>query len=268
MLKLDEIQNKKQLSVSPILDEYITIDKAGDNEFIAHKQRETYISILSHDMKIPLLAQIRALKLLQEENLGNINQQQKEIINLTLDSCHFMYDLLSTMLSSYRYENREMVLIKEKIRLPKLIEKCFNNISEDLRNKNINIRMKIRDEDAIIYGDKIQIKKAFDNLLDYCLSIAMKNSEIICDINTFDNTAYIYIEFIGFCKTQTPMKEMFKMYTTHSDKMGKVGSTLDLYLAKQIIEAHNGKIKAECKSSTYNSYTIEIPCIKDCKVSA
>ena len=61
---------------------------------------------------------------------------------------------------------------------------------------------------------------------------------------------------------------MFRMYTTSAEKMDKVGSSLSLYLAKQIINAHNGKINVESKKSNYNNYSIEIPCINECKLSA
>ena len=50
--------------------------------------------------------------------------------------------------------------------------------------------------------------------------------------------------------------------------MGKVGCGLGLYLAKQIINAHNGIIYAESKESNYNIYNIELPCINECKISA
>lgn len=53
------------------------------------KQRETYIAILNHDLKIPTLAQIRALELLSSENLGTLNKRQQELLDLTLDSCRY-----------------------------------------------------------------------------------------------------------------------------------------------------------------------------------
>ena len=76
----------------PILDKrkdvkgFIVFGRNIDAERDAQKQRETYISTLSHDLKIPTLAQIRALELIVNEKMGKINDGQREILNLTLDS--------------------------------------------------------------------------------------------------------------------------------------------------------------------------------------
>lgn len=50
--------------------------------------------------------------------------------------------------------------------------------------------------------------------------------------------------------------------------MDKVGSSLNLYLAKQIINAHHGVINVESQKSNYNSYNIELPYINECKFSS
>ena len=44
------------------------------------QEREKYISILNHDIKTPLLAQIQSLELLHDEKFGEISPEQKEIV--------------------------------------------------------------------------------------------------------------------------------------------------------------------------------------------
>ena len=49
------------------------------------KEKATYITILSHDLKIPTIAQIRALELLINGQFGELTKEQKEIISLILE---------------------------------------------------------------------------------------------------------------------------------------------------------------------------------------
>ena len=63
------------------------------------------------------------------------------------------------------------------------------------------------------------------------------------------------------------LQNMFNMYSTPSEKMDKVGSGLGLYLAKQIIEAHNGEINVENNEKNFSAYNIKLPCINECKFS-
>lgn len=247
-----------------IFGRYIDIEKA------AQKQRETYISTLSHDLKIPTLAQIRALELLLDGNLGKINKMQNEVLNLTLDSCRYMYDMLSTLLSTYKYENKDICLTYEKIQVMKLMDECFHKYVKSMHHKNIHIKVKAKEKFFTVYADKSQIKKAFENLIDHCVSSAYENTEIVCDIKKTANGKNVFLS-LGFESPYISSEDignLFKRYSTAAEKMGKVGCGLGLYLAKQIINAHNGIIYAESKESNYNIYNIELPCINECKISA
>lgn len=249
---------------------FVIFGRNIDIEKAAQKQRETYISTLSHDLKIPTLAQIRALELLVDGNLGKVNKMQKEVLNLTLDSCRYMYDMLSTLLSTYKYENKDISLTYEKIQVMKLMDECFHKYVKSMHHKNIHIKVKAKEKFFTVYADKNQIKRAFENLIDHCISSAYENTEIICDIKKTGNGKNVFLS-LGFESpfiSSEQIENLFKRYSTPSEKMGKVGSGLGLYLAKQIINAHNGVIYAESKESNYNIYNIELPCINECKISA
>lgn len=260
----------------PILDKkdnvngFVVFGRNIDEERAAQKQRETYISTLSHDLKIPTLAQIRALELIVNEKLGKINDGQREILNLTLDSCHCMYDMLSTILSTYKYENNDITLNYEKIHMLKLIDDCFVKSYRDMRHKNIQIKVLAKDKFVSLYADRIQMRKAFENLINHCVSNAYENTEIVCEISKHNdkNNIFVSLGFESPYVSSESIQNMFKMYTTSAEKMDKVGSSLNLYLAKQIITAHNGKINVESKQSNYNNYNIELPCINECKIPA
>lgn len=260
----------------PILDKKDNVDslvvfgRSINTERAAQKQRETYISTLSHDLKIPTLAQIRALELLVNEKMGKINDQQRELLNLTLDSCYCMYDMLSTLLTTYKFENNDIVLNYEKIQMLKVLDESFSKYLREIKHKNIKIKLSAKDKFVSLYADKIQMKKAFENLINYCISSAYENTEINCEIskNAIENSINISLSFESPYKTPENIKNMFCKYTTSAEKMDKVGSSLNLYLAKQIINAHHGIINVESQKSNYNSYNIELPYINECKFSS
>lgn len=228
-------------------------------------QRKAYISTINHDLKIPVLAQIRALELLSKENTGKLNENQKEIVNLTLNSCKFMYEMLSTILSTYKYENKEMHMNFENISMDKLLDGLMSDCSKLKHGKNLDVKMSSNDGYFVIKADRIQIKKAFEKLIEHCIYVSDENSEIICSINDIGNRKLcVTLNFRSNYITENDLKEMFETYI--ANKMERVGSSLGLYLAKQIIEAHRGRISIKCENGF--NYIIELPCIKECKVPA
>ena len=70
------------------------------------EEKSTYITILSHDLKIPTIAQIRALELLLNGNYGSLNNEQKEILLLILDSCKHLYKVILTLVVTCNLEEK------------------------------------------------------------------------------------------------------------------------------------------------------------------
>ena len=229
-----------------------------DYKIKAYKQRETFISTINHDLKIPALAQIRAMELLLSENLGILNQNQKEIVSLTLESCRAMYSMLSAILSSYKYENKDIILDLEDIDITKIISDCINANFSILQSKNINCKIFSDNKNLNVIADRIQIKKALINLINYCLSKTVNNSKFLCKTEKFNKNIVISLIFKNPFTDVEKMENMFNMYTTSAEKLDKVGTGLRLYLAKQIITAHKGTVSFD-KTKSKNICSIVLP---------
>lgn len=69
------------------------------------KQQATFITDLSHDLKIPTIAQIRALELLLKGEFGKLTTEQEEMIQLILESCKCLYKTELLLFSICNLEN-------------------------------------------------------------------------------------------------------------------------------------------------------------------
>jgi signal transduction histidine kinase len=227
-------------------------------EKIAFLQRETFISTISHDLKIPILAQIRALELLIDGKMGKLNSCQEEIVNLTLNSCRSMYGMLSEIVSAYKYENKDVVLVFEHINVIKFIEKYFSVLNETVKSKNIKIFIKNESYYPIIKADKFQFEKAFGYLVNFCLSNAVSDSTLNCLVWDSEDNIHITLSFENPYFSQEKLETIFGNLS--QNRMDKVGSNLGVHLAKQIVSAHNGSIFS-CNKKEWNEYTINLPLI-------
>lgn len=211
------------------------------------KQRETFIATLSHDLQTPTIAQIRSLELLLNGNLGELTDEQQDMINLILESCRYMYDMVSTVLSTYKYENGEIYLDKKNFDIEALCGECCKNIQNVMKEKKITLKIynsKLRTN--LIKADKIQIERAITNILKSSLSYAYKNSEISIFLENNDGGDFIFkVKNVSPYIDAGLIEDLFRKYTTHASKFNKVGDGLALYLARQIVETHGGEIIAK-----------------------
>ena len=102
-------------------------DKAEEND-VLQKQRETFIASLSHDLKNPTIAQIRAIELILKGKFGRVLPEQREIMEMLLDSCKYMNAMLCSVLTTYRNERGTINLKSEKVSISDLASECTDEM--------------------------------------------------------------------------------------------------------------------------------------------
>lgn len=234
-------------------------------EKTAAEQRETYVATLTHDLKTPTIAQIKALDLLLNNHMGPLNKEQREMLLLTKDSCNFMYEMLSTLLSTYKYENGDYVLNYEKCNIVALVEETVYELESMLKEKNVTILVRKDGETFDTECDRMQIKRVITNILGNAISYAYHNTQIDIDIKQNKNDIKVETKNKSSYINSETMNNLFKKYVSHAAKFNKVGVGLGLYLSKQIIDTHKGDIYAKSFEDNHNIFGFILPLTREVK---
>lgn len=223
------------------------------------KQKETFIATLTHDLKTPIRAEIRSLEMLLQDKFGAITDTQREIIQETLNSSQFMFKMVDTLLTGYKYDNGKIQLHKENININELLKTSINEIMPLIEEKKQTLNLNINDEQMFISADAMEIKRLISNLLSNANNYTQEGGNI--DVVTLCNKdkVQVSIQDNGRGITQEQKKTLFEKYTSHSKKFRQVGTGLGLYISKHIAEAHGGKIYVESQDGLGSTFTFEIP---------
>ena len=221
-------------------------------------QRDNYIATLSHDLKTPTIAQIRSLELMLNGHTGEFSSEQQELLRLMLDSSNYMYSMLNTLVTTYKYENGEIILNYENFNILHIIEESMHNLARQIITAGLTIKIQSEIENPIVHADKLQVKRAIENLLSNAINFSFNNTEIIISVKEIaeHNIPKLCIKFIyqSPYMNKESLSNIFKKYVTHKDKFNRVGAGLGLYLSKQIIEAHKGNIFITSTKENINTF--------------
>lgn len=237
----------------------ISFAKNIESEKRINDQRETYIATLSHDLKTPTLAQIRSLELLLSGQFGDFNEAQSEMLALTLDSCKYMYEMLYTLLASYKFENGEVVLNYTNFDLMPVVHSSLEALSKKIHEKSLKIDITPSVADLKISGDKTELSRVVSifikNGITYApvgskVEISMRKKHHSFEFKVKNSSKYIHPE---------RMELLFSKYSTSEQKFDKVGVEIGMYLTKKIIEAHGGRVIAESSIMNSNTFGFNIP---------
>lgn len=235
-----------------------TFGRSIEQEKRISEQRETYIATLSHDLKTPTIAQVRALELMLSGQFGEFNQEQKDMLKLTLDSCNYMYDMVYTLLSTYKFENGDISLNFSSFNFTKVVKESIKELM-NLAEENY-ITIEFGDfQPVVITADRIEMKRVVVNLLSNAINYAFQNSRIYISCLKVGNNIEFSVKNSSPYIEPSVMNGLFRKYVTHSDKFNKVGVGLGLYLSKKIVEAHGGKIITKSFKNQSNIFGFSIP---------
>lgn len=230
-----------------------------DKEKHLQTQRETFVASIGHDLKNPTLAQIRGLELLLKGTFGDFSNEQKEMLEMILDSCRYMNGMLSSLLSTYRNYGGAIKLDFKEFSFNELLKECVSEMIYVAKEKGVNIILKEDDDFCVVCADKVQIKRVLMNLLSNGIKYAFKDTDL--DLYTKFDSQNLTFHF----ENKSPyipkdkQKTLFDRYVSYAGVHKELGNGLGLYASKKIIEGHNGNIFAKSFKDDRNIFGFNIP---------
>lgn len=255
---------------------YRYLEKPWDNEdlllciknglershFIAQQEinilREDFIATLTHDLRTPLLAAIQTLKFFTDGTLGDLSEKQHTFLETMIQSNQDMLGLVNALLEVYKYESGQLVLCKDNFIFKDLIEQCAREVQSLLTQKKLKLIINEISNERI-YGDKQELKRVISNFLGNAIKHTHQNGEIkiLVDFNSDDTI--ISIEDTGIGIPENDIPKLFKRFSQGTGKKRSTSTGLGLYLSRQIVEAHGGKIWLESKVNVGSKFKFSIP---------
>ncbi len=225
----------------------------------AEKQKQFFTEILAHDLKTPTLAQLRGLELIQNEVVGNISDEQKELVEQIKDSCKYVLDMISQVLRIYNMENGAQRIVYEKVNMEELLLESFADVDYAAKEKNVEFVYLASGIDTILEAEKNDIKIVIMNLLLNAVVYSNCGEKIFIKFEKFSD--YLRFEIItkGIILSEKECKNMFNTAFSAAPKYSIIGHGISLYLCKIIADCYKGKIYAETDGEIYNKFTLELP---------
>ena len=228
-----------------------------DEDDLLQKQRETFVASLSHDLKNPTIAQIRALELILKGQFGKIEPAQREIMEMLLDSCKYMNAMLCSVLTTYRNERGTINLKSEHVSVADLASECADEMIYLANDKGINIILNNSADREYVWGDMVQLRRVVMNLLSNSIKYAYPDTELKVNVYNENNMTCFLFENKSPYITPEKRKKIFARYISYSKTHSGIG--LGLYTSKKIVEAHGGMIFVNSFEEERNIFGFKIP---------
>lgn len=223
------------------------------------QDKEAILAMVSHDLKNPVCSGILALKLLQDTKLSPLNTYQTELLENLMYGLKYMKNLIENVLDRYKLENKVYHIHKVPVDFIMFLNTTIDEFKYLLSYKKQTIKINSNLKNPNIEIDILELTRAINNLLSNSVKYSPANSEIIVNLFEENNNICMSIENEG-CnfRLKNPNKIFDKFVSTCNDSKS-LASGLGLYIVKEIITAHGGKIFVECEPEKFTRFTFSLP---------
>lgn len=224
------------------------------------QQREDFVATLTHDLKTPVSATNRAVKLILDGDFGEINSEQKEILETVLQSNVTLYGLVQTLLDVYRFDSGMKEMQMRACNLAAVITQLVTEIMPLAQERRVQLQAVLPIDAKELDCDQEEIRRVVQNLIDNSLKFTPAGGTVKVLMAQDAETTTISVKDTGKGIPAENMSKLFQRFWQAGSSGRYYASTgLGLYLARKIVEGHGGKIWCQSTVGEGSIFSFMLP---------
>lgn len=235
-------------------------------EKMVERMKTEFVSIAAHQLRTPLSAIKWTLKMLLEGDLGPLSSEQRDFIEKTYKSNERMISLVNDLLDATRIDEGRYLFKPVLTDIDPLIQSVINSYKEEFEKKKIKLQIKKEDKKLPkVLVDIEKIALAFQNLIDNSLKYTQAGGTIIVSLKKEEQEIKVSVKDTGVGIPKDQQVRVFNKFFRGANvmRMETEGSGLGLFITKNIIEAHGGKIWFKSDERKGTTFCFTLPAKKE-----
>jgi signal transduction histidine kinase len=230
------------------------------NEELKNKNHlmDEFINIAAHELRTPIQPILGLSELVRRK----LNGEEQEHMEIIMRNARRLQRLTQNILDVTKIENHSLNLNKETFDLNVMISKIVEENTRRIEKTEIKLIHSCNKESIVIEADRERLYQVISNLLSNAIKFTKEGTISISEQKRIGSEkgmqeVIVMVNDTGSGIDLEIMAKLFSKFTTKSEQ----GTGLGLYISKNIVEAHGGKIWAENNSDgkTGATFTFSLP---------
>lgn len=241
---------------------FVKLIKDRTRELELLRAKSDFVTIAAHKLRTPTTAVGWALDTMAKDK--TLTKENKELLSIAQQTAHNLQKIVNDLINITQIEEGKFGYKFQKAKLVPFLEKILSEAEVVAREYKVKIyfeRPQNLDLSAPI--DATRLGMAISNLIDNAIKYNVENGEVVLSLNEMVGKPYIEVK-IRDTGVGIPAADLDKIFTkffrSENVKTKDVeGSGLGLYLTKNIINRHGGKMSVESKEDRGSTFTFTLP---------
>ena len=222
--------------------------------------RRELVANVSHELKTP----IAAIRAHLENLLDGVEQPDPETLQVMLAQSERLGRLVDQLLDLSRIESGDVALHRRAVPLGPLVDEVVSEIEVVSTGRSIGLDSDVPASLPAAFGDRERLHQVLFNLLDNAVRYTPEGGHVSVSATRHNGSVQVRVSDTGEGIPTEHLPLLFERFyrVDSSRSRGDGGTGIGLAIARSVIEAHGGKIRAESELGKGSVFTFELPAVK------
>jgi signal transduction histidine kinase len=223
--------------------------------------KEEFLALTTHDLRSPLTVISGVINFFTSGRLGDLTAEQKNMVEMMERNTQNLIELVNDLLDASKLESGTMRLDAATIELGGLVAELREQMQPLAREKEIALEEEVPEDLPRLRADRAKLRRVLVNLVSNALKFTPKGGRVRLGAAREDALVRVSVADTGVGIPAEDLHDIFDKYAqarsraTRSEK----GTGLGLYITRQLVELHGGKISVRSEVGKGSTFSFTIP---------
>lgn len=221
------------------------------------QSRRDLVANVSHELKTP----IAAIRAHLENLLDGVEQPDPTTLQVMLSQTERLSRLIEQLLELSRLESGELPLQREEVPLAPLVTQVLSEIDVARSESGVAIESELPEDLPAVDADRERVHQVLYNLLDNAVRFTPSGGAVTVSAQRHDGSVEVQVADTGVGIPPEHLPRLFeRFYRADPARSREDGGTgIGLAIARSVVEAHGGHIRAESRLGKGSVFTFDLP---------
>jgi signal transduction histidine kinase/ActR/RegA family two-component response regulator len=259
---------KKEVRLLQMMEATIKAEHALEesNKHLLRKNQEiqNFYHTVSHELKTPLTSAREFISIVLDGLAGPVNETQQEYLGIARESCHRLRVCINDLMDATRLETGKLTLEMKQGSLATLVQKLVTLLGPVAARKKISLKREVQGNLPDFPFDENRLMQVLVNLTNNALKFTPENGQVtITGGEAPNHPGYFQVSVndTGCGIAPAELERIFEcLYQVpNTDGGSEQGVGLGLYICRELVQSHGGKIWVESELGQGSTFYFSIP---------
>jgi signal transduction histidine kinase len=226
----------------------------------AIEAKSQFMSIVSHELRVPLASIKESIAIVSDGLAGKINKEQRNCLDIARRNIDRLNKLIGDILDLHKLEAGKMNFEIQDNNINEIAKEAYDTMLPSAKGKGIDLILELDGSLPMLRFDRDKITQLLSNLVNNAIKFT-KEGHVIITTSKRDNTIQVSISDTGCGIKKEDLPKLFHEFVQlETNGVQKTrGTGLGLAISKEIITRHNGEIWAESEIGKGSTFFFTLP---------